>query len=103
MTVAKLETGNRELGTGNHGIAAAPPAEERLADILSADTLAFVAELHGRFGERRNQLLRARAEREPPSGFLEETRDIREADWRVAPPRADNNNRRVEITGPTDR
>lgn len=84
-------------------ITAAPPAEDRLAEILSTDALAFIAELHGRFGARRNQLLRARAEREPPSGFLEETRDIRDADWRVAPPCSDYEDRRVEITGPTDR
>lgn len=84
-------------------ITAAPPAEDRLVEILSPQALAFVAELHGRFGARRNDLLRARAERQPPSGFLEETREIREADWRVAPPRTDYEDRRVEITGPTDR
>jgi malate synthase len=81
----------------------APAPDERLAGILSDDALAFVAELHGRFGARRNELLRARAERKPPSGFLEETREIREGDWQVPPPRPDYADRRVEITGPTDR
>jgi malate synthase len=72
--------------------------------ILTDESLAFVGELHERFGARRNQLLQARAERGAPSGFLEETREIREdASWRVAPPRADYEDRRVEITGPTDR
>ena len=79
----------------------APSAYEQ---ILTDEALAFVGELHERFGARRNQLLQARAERGAPSGFEEETREIREdASWRVAPPRADYADRRVEITGPTDR
>jgi malate synthase len=82
----------------------APAPEERLTEILSEDALAFVAELHGRFGRRRDELLRAREERQPPRDFLEDTREIREdAGWRVPPPRADYEDRRVEITGPTDR
>ena len=80
------------------------PTDDRLAEILSDDALAFVGELHGRFGHRRNQILQARAERGAPSGFLEETREIREdTSWRVVPPRADYEDRRAEITGPTDR
>ena len=35
--------------------------------------------------------------------FLPETADVRAADWRVAPAPADLNDRRVEITGPTER
>src|SRR3954451_21651137 len=81
----------------------APPPAERTEEILSGDALAFLAELHGRFGARRLELLRARERREPPSGFLEETREIREGDWVVPPPRSDYADRRVEITGPTDR
>src|SRR5204863_106904 len=62
------------------------------------------AELHGRFGARRDELLRAREERQPPKDFLEDTREIREdTSWRVPPPRPDYEDRRVEITGPTDR
>jgi malate synthase len=82
--------------------AAAPP-DDQLAEILSKDALDFVAELHGRFGDRRRELLQARAERGAPRGFLEETADIREGDWQVPPPRPDYEDRRVEITGPTDR
>jgi malate synthase len=81
----------------------APPAEDRLAGILSREALAFIEALHGEFGARRSHLLRARAERGPPSGFLDDTREIRGGNWRVAPPRADYEDRRVEITGPTDR
>jgi hypothetical protein len=35
----------------------APTQDDRLAEILSDDALAFVGDLHGRFGGRRNQLL----------------------------------------------
>ncbi len=81
----------------------APAPDERTTEILSDDALAFVAELHGRFDARRKELLQARRERRPPSGFLEETREVREGDWQVPPPRPDYADRRVEITGPTDR
>jgi malate synthase len=83
----------------------APTQDDRLAEeILSDDALAFVGELHGRFGARRQELLQARSERGAPSGFLEETREIREdSSWDVAAPRDDYADRRVEITGPTDR
>ena len=83
----------------------APTQDDRLAEeILSDDALAFVGELHGRFGARRQELLQARSERGAPSGFLEETREIREdSSWSVPAPRDDYADRRVEITGPTDR
>ncbi len=81
----------------------APAPDERLTEILSEEALAFVAELHGRFGARRLELLAARRERKPPSGFLAETEDIRNGDWQIPPPRPDYADRRVEITGPTDR
>src|SRR4051812_11798156 len=85
-------------------VEAAPPPAERTEEILSDDALAFVAELHGRFGQRRSDLLAERERRDPPSGFLDETREIREDDsWRVADVRDDYADRRVEITGPTDR
>src|SRR5205085_12524616 len=35
--------------------------------------------------------------------FLAETRSVRDGDWRVPPAPADLADRRVEITGPTDR
>jgi malate synthase len=84
-------------------VQAAPPPDEQLAEILSDDALDFVGELQRRFGPRRAELLRERAERGAPSGFLKETRAIREGDWQVPPPRPDYENRRAEITGPTDR
>ena len=82
--------------------AAAPPSEAA-AQILTDEALAFVGELQERFGARRAELLAARKQRGKPSGFLEETREIREGDWQVPPPRPDYQDRRAEITGPTDR
>src|SRR5262249_30985299 len=65
--------------------------------------------LHERFGARRLELLDARAERreriaagELPA-FLPETREVREREWTIEPVPAGLRDRRVEITGPTDR
>ncbi|GAA1055248.1 malate synthase [Agromyces luteolus] len=75
-------------------------------DILTDDALAFVEELHHRFGARRRDLLAARRGRREriargePLDFLAETREVRESDWRVPPPPAALADRRVEITGP---
>ena len=85
-------------------VAAQPELDERTrTEVLTKDALEFVGELHGRYDARRRELLAARRERMAPEGFLPETRDVREADWQVAPPRDDYADRRVEITGPTDR
>ena len=85
------------------------PVEGRFAEVLTDEALAFVARLHARFEPRRRELLARRAERvarwssgELPD-FLAETRPVREDDWRVAAPPPDLADRRVEITGPTDR
>jgi len=87
----------------------AASAGPRGGNILTDDALAFVAGLQRRFGPRRAELLQARAERqrrldagELPD-FLAETREIRESDWTIDPVPADLQDRRVEITGPTDR
>jgi malate synthase len=77
--------------------------------ILSPAALEFVADLTRRFGDRVAALLEARAarQRELDKGvlpdFLPETREIREAQWHVTTVPADLQDRRVEITGPTDR
>jgi malate synthase len=77
--------------------------------LLSDEALGFVAALHKEFNPRRLELLQAREERkarldagELPD-FLPETREIRAADWTVAPIPRDLLDRRVEITGPVDR
>ena len=80
-----------------------PIDDTHASGILSEDAAGFVAELHERFDARRRELLAARPGRGAPEGFLLETRELRDGDWQVAPPREDYLDRRVEITGPTDR
>ena len=91
-------------------VEAAPLQDDRVREeILTDEALAFVAELHERFGARRTELLAARRERAAALArggtldFLPETREIREGSWSVAAPPEDYLDRRVEITGPTDR
>jgi malate synthase len=83
--------------------------EGRAAELLTPEALAFLAELHRKFDARRLELLAARQVRqkrfdagESPD-FLAETKAVRDGGWRVAPIPADIQDRRVEITGPTDR
>jgi malate synthase len=83
--------------------------ERSLDQILNSDALEFLAELHGRFDARRRECLADRKKRRAALtdggtlDFLDETREIRESDWQVPPPRPDYEDRRAEITGPTDR
>ena len=78
-------------------------------EVLTPDALDFVAVLEHEFGDRRRQLLRARAERRARLAegelldFLPDTREIREGEWGVAPAPAGLQQRWVEITGPTER
>src|SRR5487761_316673 len=85
------------------------PNEGRSTEVLTPDALAFVARLQRQFGIRRLELLRQRDERqsrldagEAPQ-FLVDTQTVRKSDWRVAKAPRDLEDRRVEITGPTDR
>ncbi len=91
------------------GLKLQSPLTPEQARVLTPEALAFVAELHRRFNPRRLELLAAREARqarldagEKPD-FLPETASIRRGDWKVAPPKADLTDRRVEITGPVDR
>jgi malate synthase len=83
--------------------------EDRFDEVLTPEALAFVGDLQQRFGPRRVELLARRAERRQQAvrdgklDFLAETKEIREdTSWQVAPP-ADLVDRRVEITGPTEK
>ncbi|WP_336648489.1 malate synthase A [Microbacterium sp. MMO-10] len=85
------------------------PLHERFGEILTPAALAFVTELHHRFGGRRHDRLADRMRRRFEIGnghdprFRDDTRHIREdADWRVAGAGPGLEDRRVEITGPTD-
>ncbi|MFF8916157.1 malate synthase A [Streptomyces sp. NPDC015032] len=90
-------------------IVAAEPLP-RQDEVLNHAALAFVAEMHRQFTPRRDELLARRGERRAEIArtstldFLPETAAIRADDsWQVAPAPAALNDRRVEITGPTDR
>jgi malate synthase len=91
------------------GVTVTGKLSARFEEILTHDALAFVADLHRRFDATRKRLLALRAERqkrfdagETPD-FLAETKHVREGDWKVGAIPADLQDRRVEITGPTDR
>ena len=81
----------------------------RQDEVLTEAALAFIGELHRRFTGRRDELLAEREEkraelaRTSTLDFLPHTAHIREGDWQVAEAPAALNDRRVEITGPTDR
>jgi malate synthase len=91
------------------GVQITAPISAEFGSILSHEALTLVANLHRAFEARRQSLLAARAarQREFDGGllpdFLPETKSLREADWTVSPQPADLQDRRVEITGPTDR
>lgn len=78
--------------------------------ILTNEACQFLSILHRSFEGTRKQLLRTREIREKKfdagelPDFLSETKDIRDdRKWRGASPAPGLADRRVEITGPTDR
>ncbi|EAW08767.1 malate synthase [Aspergillus clavatus NRRL 1] len=78
--------------------------------ILTKEACAFLAILHRTFNSTRKVLLQRRIDRQAEidkghlPDFLPETKHIRENDaWKGAPPAPGLVDRRVEITGPTDR
>ena len=86
------------------------PAGDRYAEILTPKALQLLASLHGELADRRAELLAARRRRQAELSagamldFLPATEYIRsDTSWRVAPPAPGLVDRRVEITGPTDR
>ncbi|HEX6373722.1 MAG TPA: malate synthase A [Longimicrobium sp.] len=102
MTVADERAGQVQ------GVQVLGDADGAAARVLTPEALAFVADLHRRFNPTRLELLRRRDERQEwidqgnEPGFLDETAEVRAGDWTVAPCPADLQDRRVEITGPTD-
>jgi malate synthase len=92
------------------GVEVSGPPVDRADEVLTPEALELVALLHRELGARRRELLAARKDRVRSLaeggnlGFLEETRSIREDDsWQVAPPAPGLVDRRVEMTGPTER
>ncbi len=92
-----------------HGLEVVGPVDEAYAAILNDEALGFVSELCREFAPRVDELLRRREQRQRAidagnmPDFLPETRDIRESAWQVTTVPSDLEDRRVEITGPTDR
>jgi malate synthase len=91
------------------GIDIKAPIHDGFDQVLTPDALAFVADLHNRFDDRRRELLERRRQRRARFAagelldFLPDTQQIREGDWQVAPAPPKLQDRRVEITGPTER
>ncbi len=85
------------------------PVPDAAQHVWTPRALDFVGRVVRAFRPRIEALLATRIERQAaidagaPLDFLPETRGIRESDWLVAPIPADLADRRVEITGPTDR
>src|SRR5205814_7876212 len=78
-------------------------------EIVSPEALAFVAKLQRAFGNRREECLKRRQDRQAALdrgeglGFLPEAKSIGERDWRCAPIPADLRDRRVANTGASGR
>src|SRR4051794_15087632 len=85
------------------------PGVDRGDEVLSPQAMAFVAGLTRRFRGVRDDLLVRRGKRRAEIAetgrldFLTETAVVRNGDWRVADIPADLADRRVEMTGPTER
>ena len=91
------------------GIAILGPIPAAYEQILTPQAITFVAKLARKFENRRRELMAQRVKRQAEfdigklPDFLPETRSIRESEWSVGPIPSDLQDRRVEITGPTDR
>ena len=99
-----------ERGMASEGVEITGPMGDRFDEVLTPGAVSLVAALQRELGPRRAELLAARATRqvELSAGgtldFLPATRAIRDdPEWRVAAPAPGLVDRRVEITGPTDR
>jgi malate synthase len=99
-----------ERGMSSEGVEITGPKGDRFDEVLTPDAVSLVAALQRELGPRRAELLAARVTRqvELSAGgtldFLAATQAIRDdPDWRVAAPAPGLVDRRVEITGPTDR
>ena len=78
----------------------------RYNEIISEEALKFVQEIHERFNKTRLELLNERRKRQKiiddggKLDFLDETKKIRDGDWKIKNIPNDLLKRQVEITGP---
>ncbi|MFD0826123.1 malate synthase A [Neobacillus sp. M.A.Huq-85] len=97
------------MSTQTTGIEVVGAINPQYDEVLTFDALNFIEELERKFGDRRVELLQYRKKRQKEidngklPDFLPETKHIRNGDWTIAPLPQDLQDRRVEITGPTDR
>jgi malate synthase len=99
-----------ERGMASDGVEITGPKGDRFDEVLTPEAAGLIAALQRELGGRRTELLAARAARQQELSaggtldFLAATQQIRDdPDWRVAAPAPGLVDRRVEITGPTDR
>jgi malate synthase len=92
-----------------NGIEIRAPHVPETRQIVTPEALQFLELLARHFTPRRKALLHRRREIQDSlrkgalPDFLEETKEVRERSWTVAPAPADLTDRRVEITGPVER
>nr|WP_263323750.1 malate synthase A [Neobacillus sp. Marseille-Q6967] len=97
------------MSTQTTGIEVIGRCKAQYDEILTSEALSFIEELERKFGTRRMELLQYRQKRQEEidngklPDFLTETKHIRNGDWTIAPLPQDLLDRRVEITGPTER
>src|SRR4051794_15935695 len=102
-------SGSGGVGSSGGSFEISGPRVERSEEVLTPAAIDFVLSLHREFAATRDDLLRRRAVRREQVrrtgrlDFLPETAAVRDGDWQVAPAPADLRDRRVEITGPTER
>ena len=91
------------------GLELCSPLPDHCEEVLNPDALRFLEMLLREFEPQRAELLCRRAARQHEfdkgkfPDFLAKTEHIRQAEWSVASVPGDLQDRRVEITGPTDR
>ncbi|MCP4804023.1 MAG: malate synthase A [Proteobacteria bacterium] len=92
-----------------HDVQLVGPELPEVERVLTDEAVAFLVALTLKFRPRIAALLEARQARQAQfdegarPGFLAETWEIRNSNWKVAPVPADLMDRKVEITGPVDR
>jgi malate synthase len=91
------------------GVEITGPIPAAYSEILTPEAIAFFARLAHKFEARRQELMAQRVVRQAEfdagklPDFLAATKSVRDGDWTIGPVPADLQDRRVEITGPTDR